>query len=112
MNKAIKKEIEKQLREKIPSAEWQRLISRYYDEIAGTDKAIILRMRYVRGLGYWRTVRELNRQGFYMSQTVFYERIDEAIADLAMRAAYERLICPYCLEKEREAQQQNASERN
>lgn len=100
MNKTLKKEIEKQLREKHPSAEWQRLILRYYDEIAGTEKAVILRSRYVLGWGYWRTLRELNRQGFYFSQTVFYERLDEAIADIAIRAAYERLICPYCIEKE------------
>ena len=100
MNKAIKKEIEKQLRDKNPPAEWQRLINRYFDEIAGSDTAVILRTRYVHGWGYWRTLKELNRQGFYMSQTVFYERIAEALADLAIRAAYERLICPYCIEKE------------
>ena len=97
MNKAIKKEIEKQLRDKNPPAEWQRLIMRYLDEIAGSDTAVILRARYFLGWGYWRTLRELNRQGFYMSQTVFYERVADALAELAMRAAYERLICPYCL---------------
>ena len=97
MNKAIKKEIEKQLRDKNPPAEWQRLILRYLDEIAGTDKAIILRARYFGGRGYWWTLRELNRQGFYMSQTVFYERREEALGEIALRAAYERLICPYCL---------------
>ncbi len=100
MNKSIKKEIEKQLRDKNPPAEWQRLIMRYLDEIAGSDKAVIVRARYILDWGYWRTLRELNRQRFYMSQTVFYERVNEAIADLAMRAAYERLICPYCIEKE------------
>lgn len=97
MNKAIKKEIEKQLRDKNPPTEWQRLIMRYLDEIAGSDTAVILRARYFLGWGYWRTVRELNRQGFYMSQTVFYERIAEALGDIAIRAAYERLICPYCI---------------
>ena len=101
MHKAIKKEIEKQLRNHNPPAEWQRLILRYLDDIAGTDKAIIMRARYFNGWGYWRTIRELNKQGFYMSQTVFYERIGEALADVAMRAAYERLICPYCIEKEK-----------
>lgn len=100
MNKAIKKEIEKQLRDKNPPAEWQKIIFRYFDEIAGSDKAVILRARYVHGWGYWRTIKELNRQGFYLSQTVFYERLAEALADIAMRAAYERLICPYCIEKE------------
>lgn len=100
MNKALKKEIEKQLRDKNPPVEWQRLIARYMDEIAGTDKAVILRTRYVHGWGYWRTLRELNRQGFYFSQTVFYERLGEALGEIAMRAAYERLVCPYCLEKE------------
>ena len=97
MNKIIKKEIEKNLRDKNPPVEWQRLIARYLNDIAGTDKAVILRTRYVLGWGYWRSLRELNRQGFYFSQTVFYERLGEALADLAMRAAYERLICPYCL---------------
>lgn len=97
MNKTIKTEIIKQLRDKNPPAEWQRLILRYLDEIAGTDKAIILRARYFGGRGYWWTLRELNRQGFYMSQTVFYERLGEAIGEIALRAAYERLICPYCL---------------
>jgi len=105
MNKALKKEIEKQLRDKNPPAEWQRIIARYLDEIAGSDKAVILRTRYVLGWGYWRTIRELNRQGFYMSQTVFYERLGEALGEIAMRAAYERLICPYCMEKEERAQQ-------
>lgn len=100
MNKALKKEIEKQLRDKNPPAEWQRIIARYLDEIAGSDKAVILRTRYVLGWGYWRTIRELNRQGFYMSQTVFYERLGEALGEIAMRAAYERLVCPYCMEKE------------
>lgn len=97
MNKVLKKEIEKYLRDKNPPAEWQRLILRYLDDIAGTDKAVILRTRYMLGYGYWRSLRELNRQGFYFSQTVYYERLGEALGDLAMRAAYERLICPYCL---------------
>lgn len=97
MNKALKKEIEKQLRDKNPPAEWQRLILRYFDEIAGTDKAVILRTRYVLGWGYWRTLRELNRQGFYLSKTVFYNRIEEGLEEIALRAAYERLICPCCI---------------
>ena len=97
MNKTIKKEIEKQLRDKNPPAEWQRLIARYLDEIAGSDKAMIIRARYFLGMGYWRAIRELNRQGVYLSQTAFYIRVGEALADIALRAAYERLICPYCL---------------
>ena len=100
MNKALKKEIEKQLRDKNPPIEWQRVINRYLEEIAGSDKAVILRARYVLGWGYWRTLRELNRQGFYMSQTVFYERLGEALGEIALRAAYERLICPCCIERE------------
>ena len=96
MQKAIKKEIEKHLRDNNPPAEWQRLILRYLDDIAGTDTAVIIRARYFNGWGYWRTLRELNKQGFYLSQTVFYERIGEALAEIAMRAAYERLLCPYC----------------
>ena len=97
MNKAIKQEIIKQLRDKNPPVEWQRLIMRYLDEIAGSETAVILRTRYFLGWGYWRTLRELNRQGFYLSQTVFYERLGEALGEIALRAAYERLICPYCL---------------
>lgn len=97
MNKAIKKEIEKHLRDKNPSAEWQRLLMRYLDEIAGSETAVILRCRYFLGWGYWRTLRELNKNGFYISQTVFYERVDEAIGEIALRAAYERLICPCCI---------------
>ena len=97
MNKIIKKEITKQLRDKNPPAEWQRLILRYLDENAGSDKAVILRCRYFNAWGYWRTLRELNRQGFYLSQTVFYNRLEEALGEIALRAAYERLICPYCL---------------
>ena len=100
MNKAIKKEIEKHLRDKNPPAEWQRIILQYFDAVEGSDKAVILRTRYFLGWGYWRTLRELNRQGFYMSQTVFYNRLDEALGELALRAAYERLICPYCMERE------------
>lgn len=95
MNKAIKKEIEKQLRDKNPPAEWGKIITRYFDEIAGSDTAVILRARYVLGWGYWRTIKELNRQGFYMSKTVFYERIVEALAEIAVRAAYKHLISPY-----------------
>lgn len=95
MKKAIKKEIEKQLRDKKPTEAWRRVIAQYLDEIAGSDKAVILYCRYTCGWGYWRTLRELNRQGFYMSQTVFYERLGEALGDLALRAAYERLISPY-----------------
>lgn len=104
MDKTIKKEIEKQLRNKSPSEAWRLLIQRYYDDLAGDEKSVILRCCYERGWGYWRTLRELNRQGFYMSQTVFYERKDRAIEEIALRAAYERLICPYCLENERAAQ--------
>lgn len=97
MNKAIKKEIEKQLRNKNAPEAWQRLFMRYFSDIAGTDKAVILRCRYILGMGYWRTLRELNKSGFYMSQTVFYEHCSEAIAEIALRAAYENLICPYCM---------------
>ena len=95
MNKAIKKEIKKQLREKHPPKEWETLISQYLNETEGTDKYIILCGQCMCGWGYWRTLRELNKNGFYMSQTVFYERLDEALGDLALRAAYERLISPY-----------------
>ena len=95
MEKSIKKEIEKQLRDKNPSVEWQRVILRYLEEIAGSDKAVIIRARYMSGWGYWRTLRELNRHGFYMSTTAFYQHLDEALGDLALRAAYERLISPY-----------------
>lgn len=102
MKKSLKREIEKHLRDQNPPEAWQRLILRYFDDIAGTDAAVILRSRYVLRWGYWRTVRELNRQGFYMSQTVFYERIDEALWEIAMRAAYERLVCPYCIGKNHE----------
>lgn len=109
MKKIIKKEIEKQLRDKNPSAEWQRLLARYLDDIAGTDKAVILRVRYERRRGYWQTLRELNRHGVYLSTTAFYQHLDEALAEIALRAAYERLICPYCLDKA-EAQQESASE--
>lgn len=97
MNKAIKKEIEKQLRSQNAPEAWQRLLMRYFSDIAGTDKAVILRCRYVLGWGYWRTLRELNKNGFYMSQTVFYEHCGEAIGEIALRAAYEGLICPYCM---------------
>lgn len=95
MDKAIKKELEKQLREKSPPDEWQKVIAQYMDEIAGSDKAVILYCRYIRGWGYWRTLRELNRQGFYMSQTVFYQHLDDALGGLALRAAFEGLINPY-----------------
>lgn len=95
MNKAIKKELIKQLREKSPPEEWEKVISRYMDDIAGSDKAVILTCRYIRGWGYWRTLRELNRQGFYMSQTVFYQHLDDALGGLALYAAYEKLIYPY-----------------
>ena len=97
MNKAIKKEVEKQLNADNPRAEWQRLFSRYLEENAGNDKAVILRCRYILGWGYWKTLKELNRQGHYLSQTVFYNRLEEALGEIALRAAYERLICPYCL---------------
>ena len=97
MNKTIKKEIIKQLRDKNPPTDWQRLILRYLDENAGSEKAAILRCRYFNGWGYWRTVRALNTQGIYLSQTVFYNRLEEALGEIALRAAYERLICPYCL---------------
>ena len=100
MNRSIKKEIEKQLKNQNAPEVWQRLLMRYFSDIAGTDKAIILRCRYILGWGYWRTLRELNKNGFYMSQTVFYEHCSEAIAEIALRAAYEGLICPYCLDKE------------
>ena len=97
MNKAIRKEIEKQLRSKNPPIEWQRLIMRYLDEIAGSETAVLLRCRYFLGMGYWRTLRELNKQNFYLSHTTFYNVLGEALAEIALRAAYERLICPYCL---------------
>lgn len=97
MNKTIKKEIIKQLRDKKPPAEWQRLITRYLDENEGSDKAIIIRCRYLNGRGFWRTMRELEKQSIYLSQTVFYNRLEEALGEIALRAAYERLICPYCL---------------
>lgn len=105
MEKRIKKEIKKQLRAQKPSikerdAAWERLIIGYLEEKEGTETAAILRGIYINGWGPYKMLRELNRLGFYMSHTVLYERLNEGLEALAIRAAYEHLINPYETEVE------------
>lgn len=92
MEKRIKKEIEKALRN--PCGELGELIKKYYSE-ADPDKGVIIRRFYFERRGFWATMRELRRYGFYMEKTTFYRLKDEVIEEIAMRACYEHLICPY-----------------
>ena len=92
MNRDIKRTIEKALRK--PCGDLGELIKKYYAETE-PDKGVIIRRFYFEGRGFWATMRELRRCGFYMAKTTFYRLKDEIIADIAMRACYEHLICPY-----------------
>ncbi len=93
MEKSIKKEVVKNIRE--PWGTFASLISDYRESVADTEKETILVYFIEKKLSYWRVMRILNRQGFYLERTTFYRIKDEIITDIALRACYEHLICPY-----------------
>lgn len=95
MEKRIKKAIKQQLRAKTRDEAWERLINDYFAEEASTETAQVLSGIYIKGWGPYKTLRELNRAGLYMSHTTLYERLNEGLEALALRAAYEHLINPY-----------------
>lgn len=93
MEKRIKKEIEKQL--KNPTGAFKALIAAYAESVKGTEKAVILRRFYKERLGFFACMRELNRCGFWLEKTTFYRIKCDIVTDVALRACYDHLICPY-----------------
>ena len=93
MDKTIKQEVKRNLQN--PSGAFGELIQRYYEAAAGTEKAIFIKYFFFENRGYWATMRALNRAGFYVEKTTFYRIKDDIITDIALRACYEHLICPY-----------------
>lgn len=93
MEKSIKKEVVKNIRE--PWGTFASLLQEYRESVAGTPKEDILVFFIEKKMSYWRVMRILNRNGFYIERTTFYRIKDEIITDIALRACYEHLICPY-----------------
>lgn len=94
MEKSIKKEVVKNIRE--PWGTFASLLQEYRESVAGTPKEDILVFFIEKKLSYWRVMRILQRNGFYIERATFYRIKDEVITDIALRACYEHLICPYC----------------
>ena len=93
MEKRIKKEIAKALCSRGGALE--DIIQAYYSENKGKEKGVIVRRYYFERRGYRATMRELRRCGYYCERSQFYRLKDEVLSDIAMRACYEHLICPY-----------------
>lgn len=93
MQKALKKVIEQNLRE--PCGAFGELIKKYYAEVEGTEIEVMMRCFFFEHRGYWATMRALNRAGYYAEKTTFYRMKSDIVVEIALRACYEHLICPY-----------------
>lgn len=93
MEKALKKEIERNLKK--PTGKYVDIIGDYLQENAGNEKSIIIKYFFFEKCGYWRVIKELNKIGVYVSHGAFYNIKDIVVTDIALRACYEHLVCPY-----------------
>ena len=93
MEKWIKKEVVNQI--KNPSGKFGDIISEYMSEVADTEKIIFIKSFFMERKGYWTVMRELRRKDFYIEKSTFYRIKDDIIIDIALRACYEQLLCPY-----------------
>lgn len=93
MDKTIKQEVKRNLQN--PSGAFGELIQRYYEAAAGTEREIFIKYFFFENRGFWAVMRALKRHGYYIEKTTFYRIKDDIITDIALRACYEHLICPY-----------------
>lgn len=93
MEKWIKKEVVNQLRD--PSGKFGDIISEYMTEVEGTEKSIFIKSFFMERKGYWTVMKELKKKDYYIERSTFYRIKDDIVIDIALRACFEQLLCPY-----------------
>ena len=92
MNKKIRKEIEKNLRNfkyLDPADPWRNVIDSVVTKYQDTEKGRLIELRYFRGKTEVQICMDL-----YISKRLYYDWIKEILQDVALMAAYEKLIKP------------------
>lgn len=92
MNKRIRKEIEAKLREYknlSPADPWKNVIDSVLTKYKGTEKGRLIELRYYHKRREVQVCMEL-----HISQRLYYDWINQIIQDVALMAAYEKLIKP------------------
>ena len=92
MNKRIRKEIEYHLKiykDLEPANPWKNVIDSVVTKYQDTDKGRLIELRYFRKKTEVQICMEL-----YISRQSYYEWINDILQDVALMAAYEKLIKP------------------
>lgn len=92
MNKKIRKEIEYNLRNYDnlnPAEPWRNVISAVLTKYRDTEKGRLIELRYFLGRSEVQICMEL-----HISQRLYYDWIKDILQDVALMAAYEKLIKP------------------
>ena len=92
MNKKIRREIEYYLRnyKNLDSADpWHNVITAVIDKYRDTEKGRLIELRYFRRRKEVQICMEL-----HISQRLYYDWINDILQDVALMAAYEKLIKP------------------
>ena len=92
MNKKIRKEIEYNLRNfnyLDPANPWRNVIESVLIKYQDSEKGRLIELRYFRGKSEVQICMEL-----YISKRLYYDWIKEILHDVALMAAYEKLIKP------------------
>lgn len=92
MNRKTRKEIEyriwnfSRLEDSDP---WKNVIKSVFEKYQGTEKGKLIELRYFRRKNEVQTCMEL-----HISQRLYYDWVKDIIQDIAMMAAYEKLMKP------------------
>lgn len=92
MNKRIRREIEYHLRiykDLEPADPWRNVIDSVITKYQDTEKGRLIELRYFRNKSEVQICMEL-----YISKRLYYDWIKEILQDVALMAAYEKLIKP------------------
>ena len=92
MNKRIRKEIEYHLRlykDLEPADPWKNVIESVVTKYQDTEKGRLIDLRYFKGKTEVQICMEL-----FISKRLYYDWIRDILQDLALMAAYEKLIKP------------------
>ena len=92
MNKKIRKEIEYNLRNfnyLDPANPWRNVIESVLTKYQDSEKGRLIELRYFRDKSEVQICMEL-----YISKRLYYDWIKEILHDVALMAAYEKLIKP------------------
>lgn len=92
MNKKIRKEIEYNLRNfpyLAPADPWRNVIESVLTKYQDTEKGRLIELRYLRNKSEVQICMEL-----FISKRLYYDWIKEILQDVALMAAYEKLIKP------------------